>query len=384
MASRAKGQPPQAVAAARGRLRRRRSSPMRPGIAFVAPPCIRPRGARNATHTLLQHPASSFPVQPPCGFASPALRRCRSGGDGAFQLFAPGIPTGIGSIDCGAQETGFEVGLGRPEERCREEKEAHANRDGSRRRQWPRCPKREDADRDGDRSGRKEGTPSQPRQEIRSGPAALEKPERPGRRRPGQLGPEVGPGGRQEKCVRNGKRDRHGEEPARKRRRQPSRDCERAKEDDRKQVAVSERPASMPVRITGQEDEEGRDGRNHENGIGSILAGSPPRQGTRDGPDPEGREEEKAPRGVEEISPRDPRTRRSKTEETPSGELREGPVSLPRRRENPGGAKADGIVGEEEKEWDRRAGQEEEQRLQPPACRGPDYEHNGQRRRGVL
>ena len=39
-------------AAARGRLRRRRSSPMRPGIAFVAFPCIRPRGARNATHTL--------------------------------------------------------------------------------------------------------------------------------------------------------------------------------------------------------------------------------------------------------------------------------------------------------------------------------------------
>jgi len=26
--------------------------PMRPGIAFVAPPCIRPRGARNAAHTL--------------------------------------------------------------------------------------------------------------------------------------------------------------------------------------------------------------------------------------------------------------------------------------------------------------------------------------------
>src|SRR6266545_6857167 len=56
-ASRAKGQPPQAVAAARGRLRRRRSSPMRPGIAFVASPCIRPRGARNVTHTLFQQPA---------------------------------------------------------------------------------------------------------------------------------------------------------------------------------------------------------------------------------------------------------------------------------------------------------------------------------------
>src|SRR6266545_2977480 len=46
--SRAKGQPPQAVAAARGRLRRRCSSPMRLGIALVAPPCIRPRGARTA------------------------------------------------------------------------------------------------------------------------------------------------------------------------------------------------------------------------------------------------------------------------------------------------------------------------------------------------
>jgi hypothetical protein len=69
-ASRAKGQPPRnqagdlAVprapggrAAARGGLRRRRSSPMRPGIAFVAAPCIRPRGARNATHTLFQRPA---------------------------------------------------------------------------------------------------------------------------------------------------------------------------------------------------------------------------------------------------------------------------------------------------------------------------------------
>src|SRR6266498_5816342 len=55
-ASRAKGQPPQAVAAAQGRLRRRRSSPMRPGIAFVAAPGIRPRGARNATHTLFQQP----------------------------------------------------------------------------------------------------------------------------------------------------------------------------------------------------------------------------------------------------------------------------------------------------------------------------------------
>src|SRR6266542_4797760 len=54
---RATGRPPQGVAAARGRLRRRRSSPMRPGIAFVAAPCIRPRGARNATHTLFQQPA---------------------------------------------------------------------------------------------------------------------------------------------------------------------------------------------------------------------------------------------------------------------------------------------------------------------------------------
>src|SRR6266542_345435 len=55
--SRAKGQPPRAVAAARGRLRRRRSSPMRPGIAFVASPCLRPRGARSGTHTLFQQPA---------------------------------------------------------------------------------------------------------------------------------------------------------------------------------------------------------------------------------------------------------------------------------------------------------------------------------------
>src|SRR5438552_11797394 len=39
---------------ARGRLRRRRSSPMRLGIALVAPPCIRPRGARNAA----SHPFS--------------------------------------------------------------------------------------------------------------------------------------------------------------------------------------------------------------------------------------------------------------------------------------------------------------------------------------
>src|SRR6266542_7097741 len=45
---RARDRPPRGVAAARGRLRRRRSSPMRPGIAFVASYCIRPRGARNA------------------------------------------------------------------------------------------------------------------------------------------------------------------------------------------------------------------------------------------------------------------------------------------------------------------------------------------------
>src|SRR6266542_1004728 len=31
--------------------------PDAPGIAFVASPCIRPRGARNATHTLFQQPA---------------------------------------------------------------------------------------------------------------------------------------------------------------------------------------------------------------------------------------------------------------------------------------------------------------------------------------
>jgi hypothetical protein len=48
------------VAAARGRLRRRCSSPMRPGIAFVAAPCIQPRGARNAAHTLFQQPAGSL------------------------------------------------------------------------------------------------------------------------------------------------------------------------------------------------------------------------------------------------------------------------------------------------------------------------------------
>src|SRR5437899_12799724 len=46
--------PPQPKAA-RGRLLRRRSSPMRPGIALVAPPCIRPRGARNAA----SHPFSA-------------------------------------------------------------------------------------------------------------------------------------------------------------------------------------------------------------------------------------------------------------------------------------------------------------------------------------
>jgi hypothetical protein len=47
--------PPQPKVA-QGRLRRRRSSPMRRGIAFVAAPCIRPRGARNATLTLFQQP----------------------------------------------------------------------------------------------------------------------------------------------------------------------------------------------------------------------------------------------------------------------------------------------------------------------------------------
>src|SRR5260370_30561147 len=56
-------------------------------IAFVAAPCIRPRGARNAAHTLFQQPASSGtggarggangpdspPVQP---FWSDAHQRC--------------------------------------------------------------------------------------------------------------------------------------------------------------------------------------------------------------------------------------------------------------------------------------------------------------------
>ena len=46
--------PPQPKAA-RGRLLRRRSSPMRRGIALVAAPCIRPRGARNAA----SHPFST-------------------------------------------------------------------------------------------------------------------------------------------------------------------------------------------------------------------------------------------------------------------------------------------------------------------------------------
>jgi hypothetical protein len=76
---RAKGRPPQAVAAARGRLRRRRSSPMRPGIAFVAAPCIQPRGARNAAHTLFQQPATrgtsqtvEEPLPPPGVYPSAA------------------------------------------------------------------------------------------------------------------------------------------------------------------------------------------------------------------------------------------------------------------------------------------------------------------------
>ena len=33
---------------------------MRPGIAFVASPCIRPRVARNATHTLFQQPVRAL------------------------------------------------------------------------------------------------------------------------------------------------------------------------------------------------------------------------------------------------------------------------------------------------------------------------------------
>src|SRR5216683_5771982 len=70
-ASRAKGQPPQAVAAARGRLRRRRSSPTNPDrrgtmrspkppgtIAFVAAPCIRRRGARNTAPHSFSAPCS--------------------------------------------------------------------------------------------------------------------------------------------------------------------------------------------------------------------------------------------------------------------------------------------------------------------------------------
>src|SRR6266508_703883 len=91
-ASRAKGQPPQAVAAARGRLRRRRSSPIRSGIAFVAAPCIRPRGARNATHTLLQQPA---------GECSGMSTRFRLGFLGAWALFI--IGAGLACLGAAAQ-----------------------------------------------------------------------------------------------------------------------------------------------------------------------------------------------------------------------------------------------------------------------------------------
>src|SRR5437660_4150939 len=42
---------------ARGRLRRRRSSPMRKGIALVAPPRIRPAALATPPHTLFQQPA---------------------------------------------------------------------------------------------------------------------------------------------------------------------------------------------------------------------------------------------------------------------------------------------------------------------------------------
>src|SRR5215468_494031 len=68
-APRAKSPPPQAVAAARGRLRGHAArlstnAPcrrgMRYGIAVVAPPCIRPRGTRDGTSHPFQQPAEGF------------------------------------------------------------------------------------------------------------------------------------------------------------------------------------------------------------------------------------------------------------------------------------------------------------------------------------
>src|SRR5712692_11937376 len=44
-----------------GRLRRRCSSPMHRGIAFVAAPCIRPRGARNAASHPFSAASSNLP-----------------------------------------------------------------------------------------------------------------------------------------------------------------------------------------------------------------------------------------------------------------------------------------------------------------------------------
>ena len=74
--------PPQPKAA-RGRLRRRRSSPMRRGIAFVAAPGIRPRGARNAA----PHPSSAACW--PAATAAMLRRRARPPGPAGSDMVCP-------------------------------------------------------------------------------------------------------------------------------------------------------------------------------------------------------------------------------------------------------------------------------------------------------
>src|SRR6266496_1197583 len=71
-------------------------------------------------------------------------------------------------------------------------------------------------------------------------------------------------------------------------------------------------------------------------------------------------------------------------EETLSGEVRERAMGLPCRGEDPRRAEAGGIVGEQQKKGDRRAGREERQRPWRTASRHPESKQNSKRRRRVF
>src|SRR6202040_482692 len=154
-------------------------------------------------------------------------------------------------------------------------------------REWPRRREREGARSHGERGRRQQRRPLERREEVRRDPAALQEPERPRRRRPGHVQREVGPGSRQKKVSGGGKNGGGREQASRKRRGEASAGPEPGEEEDRQEVPVAERPASVPVRIGGQQQKESEDGGKREDAIRAVFARSPPGKETRYRPDQE-------------------------------------------------------------------------------------------------